>query len=230
MIRPNDQERSVQASRLPRGRTARTVLSAGGALATALLLSACQWTSPITTQLSYTPADGSQVDIGSLHIRNALVVASKEGAPGTLVATIANTDTNTTGHLMFRIGQESLPAVEVPARQSVRLGAGESARPAVIGKVPAAPGAMMNISLISEGGLVTELSVPILAPNGPYATLTPTATPSASGPTGGTAAPTGTASPTPSTSSTAPSTAPGTSPSPAPTESASPAPNATSAH
>lgn len=137
------------------------------------LLSACQWSSPITTQLQYDAADGRSAEVGDVKVLNALIVAEKQDGPGVLSLTLDNRGKNKQT-VQIRVGSESTLTVDVSSGQAVRLGGPE--RSAQIAKVPAAPGAMMKLDITTPSSGVTSVSIPVLYPhkNGPYATMTPT--------------------------------------------------------
>ncbi|WP_143114747.1 hypothetical protein [Austwickia chelonae] len=153
-------------------------------------LSGCQWTSPITTQLHYDPADGKSAEIGTVKVLNALIVAEAKDSAGTLAATLDNQGPDKQ-IVKIRVGEQSVASIEIPPGRSVQTShGGKTVR---IDKVPAAPGELTALVFSTESGGATPVSVPVLLPHegGPYATLKPS----------------GGASPaTPPTASTAPGT------------------------
>lgn len=139
-------------------------------LAATLSLSACQWTSPITTQLHYDASDGKSVELGSVKVLNALIVAEKQDGPGTLVASFANQgDTKQT--VQVKVGTQTAGSVEVPPGQVVQASSG--GKMMQIAKVTAAPGAMVDVMFSTSGGDAAPVALPVLPPNPPYASLKP---------------------------------------------------------
>lgn len=177
-------------------------------LAATLSLSACQWTSPITTQLQYDAADGTSTEVGQVKVLNALIVAEKKDGPGTLVASFANQG-SAKASVRIQVGQQAVGPVDAAPGSVVQASSGD--KRLQIAKVPVAPGAVTEVAFQTADGSVSSISVPVLPPSGPYATLKPSAaastatgspTSSATSPAAG--ATTGTASPgaTPAPTST----------------------------
>ena len=92
--------------------------------AASVSLSACQWTSPITTQLQYDAADGKSTEVGKVKVLNALIVADKQDGPGTLVASFANQGSDK-ATIQVRVGQQVAGSVVVPAGAVVQASTGE---------------------------------------------------------------------------------------------------------
>ncbi|MBE9926343.1 hypothetical protein G8C93_10650 [Cellulosimicrobium cellulans] len=129
------------------------LLVAGVALA-----SAC---SPIETNRPYSPSDGLRVDLTSeLRGLNLLVVSAEDGEPGALVGAFAN---DTTEDVEFDVTPEGGAPVTIPvaAGETVYLGA-EDGFDAQIGRVDAAPGAMLPVTVSATTGEEQTLSLPVL--------------------------------------------------------------------
>lgn len=165
-----------------------------------LSLTACQWTSPITTEKEYDAADGIRVNLGTLQFRDLLVVSDAKGGPGTVSALVYNGGTGPEQVTIGGQGDAAKP-ITVPAQSSVTIS--ESVPRTLIPSVPVPPGAMMELAIGASAGNTTAL-VPVLAPHDYYATLKPTA---GSTSTGGGSAP-ATSAATPSGSPTSTQTAP----------------------
>lgn len=78
---------------LPRHGTRSRWQVASAALLMAVGLSACQVASPITTDLIYDPGDGVSADLGSVVMRDLLVVSEGRGTPGAIVGMAVNRGT-----------------------------------------------------------------------------------------------------------------------------------------
>lgn len=182
-------------SRTPFSRTAprrapRAIATGLLGLAATFSLTACQWTSPITTQLQYDAADGKSTEVGKVKVLNALIVADKQDGPGTLVASFANQGSDK-ATIQVRVGQQVAGSVEVPAGAVVQASTGE--KRLQVAKVPAAPGATTEVIFQAPDGSVSPIAVPVLPATGPYDTLKPSAVASTSAP----ASPSGSATATP---------------------------------
>lgn len=141
-------------------------------LAATVSLSACQWSSPITTQLQYDPADGKSTHVGTVKVLNALIVAEKQDGPGTLSASFAN-EGPAKQTVQVKVGDQTVGTVDVPAGQVVQASTGSKRMQ--VAKVPAAPGAMTEVVFAAADGSVSPILLPVLPPVAPYVSLKPTA-------------------------------------------------------
>jgi hypothetical protein len=148
---------------------------AAAALVGAVALSGCQATSPIQTNVPYQPADGVAVDLGSLHIRNLLVVASAKGEVGTMSGMVVNNGTRPVTVTFTASGAGNSATTNVPAGRATQLSGGEGTTAVTLPNLPAAPGDTINVTVSTPTDGTTQASAPVLAPQGYYATLAPTA-------------------------------------------------------
>lgn len=162
-----------EGSRGASSRRGRLGAGAGLALAATLMLSGCQWTSPIETDRAYEPADGSSITIGGVDLRNIVIVSDGHGAPGTVAGMAVN---NTDQDVQLSIPDESGQALQVtvPARGSARLGTEGDGGPITIASVPEPDGAYRLLSVVTSQGQ-SAVNAPVLPPEGYYASLAPTA-------------------------------------------------------
>jgi len=193
-------------SRTPFSRTAsrrapRAIATGLLGLAATFSLTACQWTSPITTQLQYAPADGTMTEVGTIKVLNALIVAEKADGPGTVVASFANQGSQKQT-VQVKVADQTVGTVEVAPGQVVQASTAD--KRLQVAKVPAPPGALQDVVFGTADGSVAPLAVPVLPPNPPYATLKPTAataapttSPATTAPAAGAPAPAGAATPAP---------------------------------
>lgn len=153
----------------------RPTLAVAGVL-TAALLGACSTQSPLQTTVPYQPADGIAASSGVVEARDLLVVSDKKDAPGVLSGSIINTSAEPV--TVSFMDQETAAsggkgtAIKLKAREQMRIETVQFA------SVPKAPGDMTSIVMQTTAGQ-TMVSVPVLLPDGPYATVTPTAPASA---------------------------------------------------
>ncbi len=186
------------------------VLALAGTLAGATMaVSGCSTMSPLQTAVSYNPSDGTPATSGQVDARNLLIVAGEEGGPGTLSGYLVNN-----GDSPVRVGFQTRAESEsnAPPNASVDL-AGREATPITgitFPRVDAPPGALTEIFLVTPAGK-TLVTVPVMAPIGYYATLSPTrpAAPTA-GPTATTTTTSGSTATTTTARPTATTTAPPT--------------------
>jgi len=149
--------------------------SAVGAALFLALLGACSTQSPQQTAIPYQPADGVAASIGVVQARDLLVVSAKKDAPGLVSGSVVNTGTDAvTVSFLTRSDSEAGAGQGVP----VQLKAGEQKRLEAVqlAKVPNAPGDLTYV-VMQTGADRTLVNVPVLAPTGYYATLTPTTAP-----------------------------------------------------
>lgn len=191
--------RTSPASRAPQS-LRRTLRASGLGIVAALALSACQWTSPITTAKQYDPSDGVSGSIGEVRLDNVLVISDKNGGPGTVVGMVNNGTNEPTQVSVSTLetGQQGGPAgaqVSVAPGQAAQLtpppGQGQ---PLTLAAVPAPPGATVQLLIRSQAGQ-TVLDVPILPAEGPYKDYAPAGSTGAASPAP-TQAPAPTATPT----------------------------------
>ena len=150
--------------------TPRRISSAVLALAAVLSLGACATRSPMQTTEPYSPADGVPVDLGSVQLRGLVVVSKAKGEAGALVGQVVN---NATKPARLTITTPSGSPVQVEAKPgSTTLGTDEQV---TIGTVSVVPGSTLRIAVDSDAGGTAEATVPVLAPNGYYSTITPSA-------------------------------------------------------
>ncbi len=146
---------------------------AATALAGALALSGCQAFSPIQTNVPYQPADGVAVDLGDVQIRDLVVIAGAKGEVGTLSAMVVNKGTEAVT-VTFAVGTDGSSAkAEIPAGTQTRLSGVQGTAPVTLPAIPAAPGGIIKVTVSTPTGGAPEVSVPVLLPDGYYASLTP---------------------------------------------------------
>lgn len=159
----------------------RRLAAAGLALAAALSLSACQITSPVTTDMNYDPADGVSVDAGDVAVRDLLVVSEGHGAAGVVSGLVVNNSGESTevtvavnnGGQMTALN----PTVTVAPGESVRLdgqGPDGTGTPVEVPAVEPAPGSTLTLVVQTSLGEADSGLAPILLPNGPYGDLVAT--------------------------------------------------------
>jgi hypothetical protein len=148
---------------------ATTVTRTAALVGAGLLLSGCAVFSPLQTTENYVPADGVPLDIPGLELRNLAVVAESEGGPGVVIGQAVN-DGASAVEVSFSVGEEGEPVVAVlPAGSGGTLSDGTDN--VDLAAVPAPPGALVDLTVITEAAGESIVQVPVLAPEGDYAGL-----------------------------------------------------------
>ncbi|WP_231687151.1 hypothetical protein [Arthrobacter alpinus] len=157
----------------------------------ALAFTGCSAINPQSTTMNYAASDGVKLDMGSLELRNVLIISSGVDAPGRVLGTFYNTSTS---DLTLTISGAQGSQTEVSVKPGVPLVLNGKSDKAILSTISSAPGAMetINLRLSGSGSETGTLNVPVLEGTlTEYKTLVPTATPTP------TAVPTSTATPTP---------------------------------
>jgi len=141
----------------------------------AAALAACSTQSPAQTTVAYQPADGIDVNLGSVLARGLVLVSAAKDAPGVLVGSLINNgnDAVTVTFLtqaQAQASEKTGPTMQLKPSSQVPISGVQ------IDSVPAAPGALTTIVLSSNAGQVFA-DVPILLPDGYYSSATATAVP-----------------------------------------------------
>jgi hypothetical protein len=160
------------------GRHAFAALAAVG-IGTALALGACSTQSPAQTTVEYQPADGIDVNLGTLQARGLVLVSAAKGAAGVVVGSLINTGNDPLTVLFLTPAQvqggpatTGGPSMELKPNSQTPIGGVQ------IGNVPAAPGDLTNIVLQTKAGQAFA-NVPVLLPDGYYSSATATTVPTA---------------------------------------------------
>jgi hypothetical protein len=159
-----------------------TVLAALlGCLALVGGLAGCSERSPIQSVKPYDPTDGLVVNMGSLAVRDLLVVSAGTGQPGVVSGALVNTGTSDLTVSFTAQGDSATSApVSVPAGQLVRLGSGNGATNVQFATVSVPPGGLLAVRVSTPPTGPRVLEVPVLTPSLEYSTITPTPQPTES--------------------------------------------------
>lgn len=165
--------------RRPARATSKTALPKRSALlltaalaAGTLAISGCQRFSPITTDLHYDPADGVSATLGDVAVHDLLVVAGSKGAAGVVSGYVVNSgDQEVT--LQLKAPNAEATQTKLPPHSTVKLSGGDTGS-VQVSTVAVAPGSMLDLQLKTPDFGAQEVPVPVLLPDGYYATVTPT--------------------------------------------------------
>ena len=145
-------------------------------VAAAAVLSGCQAMSPIQTTVPYQPADGVAVDLGAVQIRDLVVVSRAKGEVGTLSGMVVNNGTEPVT-VSFAPAAAAAPGgsvmAQAPADKQTRLSGVPGTAPVTLPSIDAAPGGIVKLTVSTPAGGASEVSVPVLLPDGIYASITP---------------------------------------------------------
>jgi len=163
------------------------------ALASPLVLSGCFVLSPVTTDNSYDPAEGVDLETEGLQIENLLVISEGEGAPGVISGYAVNTaipgrqptEPSEQDDIMIQValqeGGQSIDAgskVTLTPAKAKRLDGrnddGEFKDPMTVSEVPVLTGSMTTLRVTTSAGEAVSAKVPVLPPEeyfAPYASV-----------------------------------------------------------
>ncbi|MGA7204526.1 MAG: hypothetical protein WBX27_07865 [Specibacter sp.] len=145
----------------------------------AMAFTGCSAINQQSTTLVYSASDGVRKDMGSLELRNVLIVSGGADQPGRVLGTFYN---NATSDITLTIGGAKGSQTEVTVKPGVPLVLNGTSDDAILSTVSARPGAMEVITLRQSGGGSEsgELNVPVLDGTlAAYKPLVPTAVPTA---------------------------------------------------
>jgi len=169
--------RGFRGFRGTRAAPVRATTTLAKALATsvtaAAVLSGCQVMSPIQTTVPYQPANGVAVDLGAVQIRDLVVVSRAKGEVGTLSGMVVNTSAQPVTISFAASAAGGSVLVQAPADRQSRLSGVAGTAPVTLPSIDAAPGGIVRLTVSTPAGGASEVSVPVLPPDGIYATITP---------------------------------------------------------
>ncbi|MFF2298650.1 hypothetical protein [Arthrobacter sp. NPDC058127] len=185
-------------NRVQRGKLAMAAAAIGIGL---LSVTGCGYINPQQTNEQYSPSDGVRDDLGSLQLRNMLIVSTDANKPGRVIGAVFNTSSSDATLTISGAGG-SQATIPVKAKSQTYLN--ENTDPAILSTSGGAPGSMVSVT-IKSGSDSRTVQFPVLdASLKEYAKYLPTVSaspsPSVSGSaTPGSSATSGTsATPTPS--------------------------------
>jgi len=139
---------------------ARLAASAALALGIAIGGSGCAMITYQATTEKYDPSDGISADIGTLDLRNVLVV-SEDGEDGNLVMTVVNTgEDDVTLGVQVADGGQTLE-LDIDAGETLALGSDDE-EPLLLEGIDTQPGGLVSLYFQYSGAEGAELRVPVL--------------------------------------------------------------------
>ncbi len=172
----------------------------------ALAVSGCSYINPQSTGQIYSASDGVRSDMGSLELRNILIVSSGENKPGRIIGAVFNTSDS---DIQLTISGPTGSQTEIAVKAHGDYYLNEKSDASILSTVSAAPGALELLRLEQTGGTgpqSAELNVPVL--DGTLKEYqqyipTPSPEPTPSGSAGSSPSASSTATSSPSSSATA---------------------------
>lgn len=124
----------------------------------------CSFGTPVTQKI-YSPGDGVNGYVGEdVVLRNLVVLAPEEGAPGALTGAVENRGEDQV-ELTFASGGEEAGSLTVGPGEVVLMegaGSGEGSADILLPSVPERPGALTPLEVASAAHGGVELQVPVL--------------------------------------------------------------------
>ena len=192
--------RITAMNRVQRGKLA----MAAAAISIGLLsVTGCGYINPQQTNEQYSPSDGVRDDLGSLQLRNMLIVSTDANKPGRVIGAVFNTSSSDATLTISGAGG-SQATIPVKAKSQTYLN--ENTDAAILSTSGGAPGSMVSVT-IKTGSDSRTVQFPVLdASLKEYAKYLPTVSASPSPSVSGSATPSSSAtsgtSATPSASAT----------------------------
>ena len=142
-----------------RRRRSGRVLASAAALA--VVLSGCSATNEITTRNEYAASDGVRAELGDVVMGNLLVLTSAEGEAGTVLGSLTNNGQSDV-EITLGVGEGGAQdPIDLPAGGTVLLGPEQDVE-LEVDSVPAAPGALVDVTVTSDAGGSSTVRVPVL--------------------------------------------------------------------
>ncbi|GAB2743191.1 hypothetical protein GCM10027038_46710 [Arthrobacter bambusae] len=175
--------RITAMNRVQRGKLAMAAAAIGISL---LSVTGCGYINPQQTNEQYSPSDGVRDDLGSLQLRNMLIVSTDANKPGRVIGAVFNTSSSDATLTISGAGG-SQATIPVKAKSQTYLN--ENTDPAILSTSGGAPGSMVSVT-IKSGSDSRTVQFPVLdASLKEYAKYLPTVSASPSPSVSGSATP-----------------------------------------
>lgn len=148
---------------------AASALRAAALVGATLLASGCAVFSPVQTDEPYVPADGVELSMTDLEIRNLALVSSAAGADALVVGQAVNPATASVQVQFAVAGGAAGATATVPANSGDTIS--DPAAKVTIPAVEAAPGQVVDLVVTTPGSGQNVVTVPVLLAAGQYAGL-----------------------------------------------------------
>lgn len=145
----------------------------------AMAFTGCSAINQQSTTLVYSASDGVRKDMGSLELRNVLIISGGKDAPGRVLGTFYNTSK---ADITLTISGAQGSQTEITVKPGTPLVLNGASDEAILSSVSVIPGAVETLTLRQSGGATetATLDVPVLDGTlKEYKTLVPTEVPTA---------------------------------------------------
>lgn len=146
--------------------------AAAALIAPVVLTAGCTIFSPLQTDIISPAGDGVNADLGTVALRNLVVVAQSKDAPALITGALINQSTQKID-VGFSLQNA---ATQTPVMLSLDPGEAKPLNGLQIAGAGATPGAMVEVMVATPDAGNKLVNTPVLPPRagGPYATVTPT--------------------------------------------------------
>lgn len=182
-----------------RGKLAMATAALGVGL---LSVTGCGYINPQQTTEQYSASDGTRTDLGSLQLRNMLIISDGENKPGRVIGAVYNTSST---DAKLTINGAGGSQVQVPVKKNSYVLLNDSTAAVILSTTGAKPGSLEDVTIREDGtGQDAKFQIPVL--DGTivdYKKYLPTAEPTSSGTPSGTSTPSPSSTASPTSSATA---------------------------
>ncbi|MBT8163113.1 MULTISPECIES: hypothetical protein [Arthrobacter] len=118
----------------------------------------CGYINPQQTDQQYSPSDGVRADLGSLQLRNILIVSTGAAKPGRVIGAVFNQSAN---DATLTISGSDGAQTSIPVKGNSETYLNQSTNPAILSTSGGAPGTLVSVT-IKSGTDSSTLQVPVL--------------------------------------------------------------------
>jgi len=147
--------RNTAMNRVQRGKLAMAAVAIGAGL---LSVTGCGYINAQQTSHQYAASDGVKADLGSLQLRNIVIVSAGADKPGRVIGAVFN-QSSSDATLVIDGANGAQTSIPVKAKSQTYLN--EDSDAAVLSSTGGAPGSLVTVS-ISSGSASSKLKVPVM--------------------------------------------------------------------
>ncbi|WP_115789586.1 hypothetical protein [Arthrobacter silvisoli] len=142
-------------NRVQRGKLAMAAVAIGAGL---LSVTGCGYINAQQTSHQYAASDGVRADLGSLQLRNIMIVSTAEDKPGRVIGAVFN-QSSSNATLVINGANGAQTSIPVKAKSQTYLN--EDSDAAILSSTGGKPGSLVTVS-ISAGSDSSKLQVPVM--------------------------------------------------------------------
>jgi len=147
--------RNTAMNRVQRGKLAMAAVAIGAGL---LSVTGCGYINAQQTSHQYAASDGVKADLGSLQLRNMMIVSTAEDKPGRVIGAVFN-QSSSDATLVINGANGAQTSIPVKAKSQTYLN--EDSDAAILSTSGGKPGSLVTVS-ISTGSDSAKLQVPVM--------------------------------------------------------------------